>query len=163
MDLASTTFAPGQLGTEEKDVAAAYASASVGAPSGMTPLAPPPSEGAAEEKGKTAAHSVAEATGKIMAAISAGALKRPAAAAPKAEGAKKAKASAQLVAKPAAMPAARAPFSGMERTRQQVMCRTGLQGPGQTHRITWASAGGEEAAVAQAKAWVAKQRRLRGL
>ena len=53
------------------------------------------------------------------------------------------------------------PSFGVERSRSQVVCRTGRKGPGQTMTITFASAGGETAAVNKAKKWLAAERKKR--
>lgn len=50
------------------------------------------------------------------------------------------------------------PHFGVERTREQIICRTGLRGPGSTFRIPFPP-GGEAEAVKQAKLWVKKQER----
>lgn len=54
------------------------------------------------------------------------------------------------------------PFYCYERSRMQIMCRTGIMGPGQSHAIKYGE-GGEAAAEAKAKKWVQSQRKLRKL
>ena len=49
------------------------------------------------------------------------------------------------------------PHYGIERTRDQVLCRTGLKGPGETKAFTFKASGGEAKAVAKAKIWVAAE------
>ena len=49
------------------------------------------------------------------------------------------------------------PHYGIERTRDQVLCRTGLKGPGETKAFTFKASGGEAKAVANAKIWVAAE------
>ena len=58
------------------------------------------------------------------------------------------------------------PSFSVERSRSQALCRTGLRGPGQSHRIPYGpglDCPTEAAAVKQAKAWVRAQRVTRGL
>ena len=50
----------------------------------------------------------------------------------------------------------RGPHWCFEESRQQVMCRTGATGPGQSHAIKFHVAGGRDQAVKLANAWVAK-------
>jgi len=60
--------------------------------------------------------------------------------------------------------AAKPPTFSVERSRSQVLLRTGLAGKGQNITIKFASVkGGEKQAIGQAKRWVAEQRKLRGL
>ena len=58
------------------------------------------------------------------------------------------------------------PFFGVERTRSQVMCRTGQKGPGTTYAIKWVptqACKNEEEATAKAEEWVRKQMVKEGL
>ena len=48
------------------------------------------------------------------------------------------------------------PTISWETSRNQVMCRSGLSGPGSTHRITFKEAGGAKKAYALAQAWLEK-------
>lgn len=50
----------------------------------------------------------------------------------------------------------------IEKSRKQVMCRTGLKGSGQNHAITFKSAGSEAKAIKLAKVWVADQVKKHG-
>ena len=49
------------------------------------------------------------------------------------------------------------PHFALERTRGQVMCRTGKAGVGQSHAIRFSDAGTEQKAIKLAKEWVAEQ------
>ena len=49
------------------------------------------------------------------------------------------------------------PHFALERTRGQVMCRTGKAGAGQCHAIRFSDAGTEQKAIKLAKEWVAEQ------
>ena len=49
------------------------------------------------------------------------------------------------------------PHFGIERSRQQVTCRTGAHGTGQSFAIKFSIAGSEAKAVQQANKWVAKR------
>ena len=110
--------------------------------------------------------SVVEASDIIAKALDERAVmrKRPAAATPQDETAvKKVKAASTPMKKhpsspEAAMPTPPKPFFGVERLRKQVMCRSGLPGPGQCFAIKFGAAG-EAAAVKKAEAWL--QRELR--
>ena len=110
--------------------------------------------------------SVVEASDIIAKALDERAVmrKRPAAATPQDETAvKKVKAASTPMKKhpsspEAAMPTPPKPFFGVERSRKQVMCRSGLPGPGQCFAIKFGAAG-EAAAVKKAEAWL--QRELR--
>ena len=53
------------------------------------------------------------------------------------------------------------PSYSIERSRQQVQCRTGLVGAGQNHSIPFK--GNEEKAVAKAKKWLAAEKKRQGL
>ena len=53
------------------------------------------------------------------------------------------------------------PYFTVERSRNQLMCRTGLGGPGSSHKIK--IEGSEAAAVKRAEAWVAEERIRQGL
>ena len=58
------------------------------------------------------------------------------------------------------------PSFSVERSRSQALCRTGLRGPGQSHRIPYGPGRDcptEAAAVRQANAWVMALRVTRGL
>ena len=46
------------------------------------------------------------------------------------------------------------PCFSIERSRKQVMCRTGKGGPGSSHPIVWSESGGEKGAIAKAKTWL---------
>lgn len=50
-----------------------------------------------------------------------------------------------------------------ECTRDQMMCRTGLVGPGQSHAIKWEVAGSRAKAAALADAWVVKKKKEMGI
>ena len=54
------------------------------------------------------------------------------------------------------MPTPPKPFFGVERSRKQVMCRSGLPGPGQCFAIKFGAAG-EAAAVKKAEAWLQRE------
>ena len=56
-----------------------------------------------------------------------------------------------------AKPDRKKPCIQWETSRSQVMCRTGLSGPGSTHRITFKEAGGAKKAYALAEKWLAKE------
>ena len=75
------------------------------------------------------------------------------------EKAKAAKAS--VMKRPAAKE--KAPHWGHENSRQQVMCRTGIAGEGQSHAIKWAVVGGKKQAEALADKWVAAEKKKRGI
>ena len=60
-------------------------------------------------------------------------------------------------ATPAKEPRPRTPHWGFERSRGQLMCRTGLEGPNQCHAIKFKEVGGEAKAVRMANAWVLEQ------
>ena len=63
----------------------------------------------------------------------------------------------------AGTPKLKKPFYCLERTRSQVMCRTGVTGiPGQCHGIQYAK-GGEDQAIKKAKKWVEDNCKKRGL
>jgi hypothetical protein len=51
------------------------------------------------------------------------------------------------------------PLFSVEWSREQVMCRSGRKGPGESHRIAFSEHGGLEGAVAEAKKWVSEKRR----
>lgn len=51
------------------------------------------------------------------------------------------------------------PSFSVEHSREQVLCRTGLSGPGQTKTYTFASCGGQEAAKKKAEAWLVKAKK----
>ncbi len=53
----------------------------------------------------------------------------------------------------------KAPFWAWERTRGQIMCRTGFKGPGNSHAIK--IAGNEKDAAKKADAWVKEQTKNR--
>ena len=55
------------------------------------------------------------------------------------------------------------PCYSIEICRSQITCRTGWLGKGQNHLITFAAAGGVEAARAQAETWVAAERIRQGV
>ena len=99
--------------------------------------------------------SVADASFAILQAMESKAnpsvLKRPAAAL-KTPATKKQKAE----------PVGQRPCFGVERSRQQVMCRTGLKGSGQHFAISFKKAGSEKAAIEQAKVWLQKELVKRG-
>jgi len=62
--------------------------------------------------------------------------------------------------------AGKKPYFAVERSRNQVMCRTGLGGPGSSHKIPYGpkeKAKTEAAAVAMGKVWVNHQMELRGI
>ena len=108
-------------------------------------------------KGKTTAKSPpgVKATAKAKAAgagAKADVSKRPAAAG-----------GAKVLKKPAAGVGEPNPHWGHEASREQVMCRTGLKGPGQCHAIKWEIAGGKRKAEQMADEWVKKQRAKFGL
>ena len=52
-----------------------------------------------------------------------------------------------------------------EASRSQVLCRTGLKGKGQSHRISYGAGDGltKAAAIAAGKKWVKEQNVLQGL
>ena len=81
------------------------------------------------------------------AAAKAKVLKRPAAA------------KAKVLKKPIAGVWKCKPSIGVERTRKQVMCRSGQLGKGSTHRIQFAGNGGEAGAMKKAKVWLANATR----
>ncbi len=54
-----------------------------------------------------------------------------------------------------------APFYGIEHTRFQVMCRTGLKGPGQSHKIPFN--GNQANAIRLANEWVRNEWKKRGM
>ena len=95
----------------------------------------------AAETAKGKAKAKGKATAKGKAAV--GAMKRPAAAPPAEEA-------------PAKKPLAGCtkPLYSIERSRDQICCRTGMKGPGQNVIMKFANYGGEVAAVKHAKAWV---------
>jgi hypothetical protein len=51
------------------------------------------------------------------------------------------------------------PLFSVEWSRNQVMCRSGRKGPGESHRIPFSEHGGIEGAVDEAKKWVSEKRR----
>ena len=57
------------------------------------------------------------------------------------------------------------PHFGVESTRSQIMCRTGLKGPGQTHAIKFGGTSGrpKAKALAEAAAWVKAERKRFGI
>ena len=55
------------------------------------------------------------------------------------------------------------PSISVERSRSQVLCRTGFMGPGQNHALSFHSHGGEKNAVKEANKWLAAERKKRGL
>ena len=55
------------------------------------------------------------------------------------------------------------PFWGYEMSRAQIMCRSGLPGPGQNHGIKFDDVGGPEKAAKLADAWVKAKKTERGL
>ncbi len=59
--------------------------------------------------------------------------------------------------------AAGQPLFSVEWSREQVMCRSGRKGPGESHRIPLSEHGGLEGAVDEAKKWVSEKRRKLGL
>lgn len=71
----------------------------------------------------------------------------------------KAKAKAKAKAKGKAESSGKAPFWAWERTRGQIMCRTGFKGPGNSHAIK--IAGNEKDAAKKADAWVKEQTKNR--
>ena len=50
------------------------------------------------------------------------------------------------------------PFIGWERSRHQVMCRSGRSGPGTTVAIKFEGNGGADGAWAKAKKWLAVEK-----
>jgi hypothetical protein len=60
-------------------------------------------------------------------------------------------------------PVAGEPMFAVEWTRNQVMCRSGRKGPGESHKIPFDEYGGIEGAVKEAKKWVSEKRRKLGL
>jgi hypothetical protein len=106
----------------------------------------------------------AKATAKGKAAPEAGAkpaCKRPASAEAM-HASPEAFAKAKVVANAKAAAKAAGPAWGYEESRKQVMCRTGLSGPGQSHAIKYEIAGGKAKAINMADAWVAKKRKAMG-
>jgi hypothetical protein len=63
-----------------------------------------------------------------------------------------------IMKKPAAKSSNGTPFWCYEESRQQVLCRTGQRGTGQSLAIKYAVAGSKAAAVKLANAWVAKKK-----
>ena len=62
--------------------------------------------------------------------------------------------------------AAKRPYFSVERSRSQIICKTGLGGVGSCHRIAFGDGKAcrdEETAVKRARVWVAQQRKERGL
>ena len=57
------------------------------------------------------------------------------------------------------------PSMSNEASRSQVLCRTGLKGKGQSHRISYGAGDGltKAAAIAAGKKWVKEQNVLQGL
>ena len=74
---------------------------------------------------------------------------------------KAAKAAGAVMKRPAG--AAGQPLFSVEWSREQVMCRSGRKGPGESHRIPFSEHGGLEGAVDEAKKWVSEKRRKLGL
>lgn len=95
--------------------------------------------------------SLQEASARLRSAMSAGARKRPAAAA-SSRSAKTGKI-AEVAQADQQDNGTFKPSYAVERSRLQVMCRTGLKGTGQNHAIKFASHGGEKGAVRQAENW----------
>ena len=95
--------------------------------------------------------SLEEARARLRSAMCAGSKKRPAAAA-SSRSAKTGKI-AQVAQADQQGNETFKPSYAVERSRLQVMCRTGLKGTGQNHAIKFASHGGEKGAVRQAEKW----------
>jgi hypothetical protein len=78
-----------------------------------------------------------------------------------------AKAPAAAVAKPTikrpASAATGVPHWGPEDSRFQIMCRTGIEGAGQSHAIKYEIAGGKANAIKLANQWVAKKTKELGI
>ena len=55
------------------------------------------------------------------------------------------------------------PHWGFEDSRSQIMCRTGLEGAGQSHAIKYEVAGGRANAIKLADQWVAKKKKEVGI
>ena len=102
----------------------------------------PPATGKAKSKGKAKAKPKAKAKGKVAA-----------------------KPKAKAAGAPPASAAAR-PMWSYEWTRSQIMCRTGLKGPGQNHGIRWGPACDcktSEDAKKRAEAWLKGELKKRKL
>ena len=55
------------------------------------------------------------------------------------------------------------PMWGWESTRSQIVCRTGVPGPGQCYLIKYSNEKEKKAAAKEADAWVATQRKKFGI
>jgi hypothetical protein len=115
-------------------------------------------------EGLLAKDKVKKATGNAKAKADSPAVVTPKA---KAKGTPMAKAPAAAVAKPTikrpASAATGVPHWGPEDSRFQIMCRTGIEGAGQSHAIKYEIAGGKANAIKLANQWVAKKTKELGI